>query len=211
MKEKWMPHIIAVAVFAVFIVLGLACATSPKVSGPVTFVDNVAVPDLSQAELFTKVKGYFDETFSKEYRNSNIWNSNQDSGIIRGKLVVDNVQHQDYLSRYNSTFTVEVKDGNYVISFTEPTIQGTGFISAEAREKTIQSYLAGANISAAAGLSNRTDEERRASWEKSVDSGYGSKTNPTDESPVKYDYQAVNFNEQWQKLAAELKRYVMVN
>jgi hypothetical protein len=30
MKEKWMPHIIAAEALAVFIVLGLACASAPK-------------------------------------------------------------------------------------------------------------------------------------------------------------------------------------
>ena len=35
MKEKWTPHIIAVMAFAVFIVLGLACATVPQQTGPV--------------------------------------------------------------------------------------------------------------------------------------------------------------------------------
>ena len=36
MNKKWMPHIIAAGVFAVFIVLGLACATTPN-SQSVTF------------------------------------------------------------------------------------------------------------------------------------------------------------------------------
>jgi len=34
MNKKWMPHIVAVGAFVVFVALGLACASSPSYSGP---------------------------------------------------------------------------------------------------------------------------------------------------------------------------------
>lgn len=218
MNKKWIPHAIAVAAFAVFIVLGLACAT--KVTGPITYSDEISVPMLTQEELFTKARGYFYEA-SRSPRSIIILMSEQSSGIIKGRLVVDNIQYGDELRRYNSIFTVEVFEGNYRITFADPTIQNIGFVSPLARERSFRAYLTG-NRAATSALSpltsnmlmpsnsniNQTEAEIRAEWASKYDF---SPSRPGPETPAQYDYQAEAFNEQWLKLATELKRFIMVD
>jgi tetratricopeptide (TPR) repeat protein len=61
MKEKWMPHIIAVTAFVVFIVLGLACATSDYRDYSIpqaylqTYSETVNVPGQEAADIGFKI------------------------------------------------------------------------------------------------------------------------------------------------------------
>jgi hypothetical protein len=50
MKEKWTPHIIAVTALTVFIVLGLACASTPKTPQEIVF--DSSIPQDQTATLF---------------------------------------------------------------------------------------------------------------------------------------------------------------
>ena len=194
----------------------IGCGTifAKKATEPITYSEQVNVSDSSQEEVFFKVKNFFDDAF-KRLRLSNIQLSDENSGIIKGKFVVDGIQHADQLLRYNSNFTVEANDGFYQITFTEPTIQDIGFISEQAKENAFQSYIVGykSSKSAMSPLTskvlmpsnsnlNRTDAEIRRDWEKE---NVFSSTNPSPERPAQYDYQAANFNTEWLKLATELK------
>jgi hypothetical protein len=72
MKEKWTPHIIAVAAFVVFIVLGLACASEPppKRSAPEVYTK---VPYSELKERIEQVKspgqGFLVEAYIAEWRD----------------------------------------------------------------------------------------------------------------------------------------------
>jgi len=51
MKEKWTPHIIAVGAFAVFIVLGLACANEGSTTD---YKETVSFPGMKKSEVYVK-------------------------------------------------------------------------------------------------------------------------------------------------------------
>jgi len=219
MKEKMdgniSSHKVTVFLFIVFVVLGLACATKPKnLDELTTYSKTIEVNDLSQQELFVKVKTYFDNTFKGD-RNFSILSSNQNTGIINCKLAVDGIIYGEQRQRYNSIFKVEVGDGNFKITFSEPTIQNIGYVSEYAKEKDFQAYLVGYKGTSSAlnpltnklplpsnSNINKTDAEIRAEWEKK---NVFSSTNPGPSSPVRYDYQVKNIREQWDRITNELK------
>jgi hypothetical protein len=215
MKEKRVFHFIAAGALAVFIMFGFSCSSfiAQKVTEPITYSEQITVPDVSRAELFDKAKNFFDEFF-RGLGNSGVRSSDKDSGIINGKAVNDSITHVDQRMRYNSIFTVEVSDGSCKITFTEPTVQSIGYVSVQAKETAFQSYMVGyRSVPKIGGVmmpSNvpQTNEEIRAEWERK---NVFSADNPGPETPAQYDYQANNFNQMWLSLTAEFKKAVTGN
>ena len=221
MDRTGLPHIITVVSFVVFIVLGLACASKPKnIEELTTYSENIEVNGLSQSEIFFKVKMFFDEAF-KGLTLSAIQTSDQNNGIINGKLVTDKFQHANKQLRYNSMFTIEIRDEECQITFTNPTIQDIGFISEQAKEIAFQNYMLGRRaVSSALSLVtsnvmmssnqqvNLSNEQIRAEWEKN---NVFSSNNPSVERPVQYDYQILNIRGEWEKLVNELKYSITQN
>jgi len=218
-KNFWVGTLSLVLVFGMAIITSCSTLIAQKVTEPITYTELIQVPGMSQTEVFTSAKMYFDAAF-RESGYSSIQVSDQDSGIIKGKLAIDGFPRGDYLYRYNSTFTVEARDDSCRITFTEPTIQDIGFASPQAKEMAFQGYLMGykGSLSAMSPLTskvmmpsnsklNQTDDELRAEWE----SNNPSSSNPGPERPAQYDYQAENFRGEWIKLAAQLKRSITAN
>ena len=217
MDGNGLPHGITALAFVMFIVLGLACASTPdNLNELTTYSELIEAHGLSQLEVFDKVILFFYEAF-KGQTNSVIQVSDQNSGIIKGKLVVDGVRRNDYLYRYNSIFTVEISDETCKITFTEPTTQNIGFVSEQAKETAFRSYLTGRRASGAAvsqltgvstSSSTQTDAEIRREWEtKNV----FSITKPGNESPVRYDFEVENVRGQWTNFINRLKEAISVD
>jgi len=214
LKGKSLPHSITVIAFMVLIVLGLACASTPKdLDDLTTYTEVIELSGLSQEDVLIKIQDAL-----TEFSNTNIEKYDQDSGIINGKLVVDGIIYGDQVQRYNSTFTVEVKDEKYQITFINPTIQDIGFVSEQAKERAFQSYLIGYNVTSSALSSltknvimpsnsniNKTEAEIRAEWEKGK---VFSSTNPSSERTVRYDYQVENVRKQWLDLTNKLRNTI---
>ena len=207
MNKKLFSHIIAVGAFAVFIVLGLASvASSPKVAEePISHSELIEVSGLSQAELFNKVNIYFRGSSSGQ-RNLLIQSHDQDSFSIKGKLIVDNIRQGDELYRHNSTFMVEVTEGNCRITFTEPTRQSIGFVSEQAKAMAFNGYLIGFRAVPTFGLvQTKTDAQLRTEWEEK---NVFSPSKPGPERPIIREHQAGNFREQWKIISNELKIFI---
>jgi len=70
MKEKLTPHIIAVTAFVVFIVLGLACASSQYRDYPIpdnlkkTYSETIVVPNMPAEELYLKIHLFLTENIN---------------------------------------------------------------------------------------------------------------------------------------------------
>jgi hypothetical protein len=102
-----------------------ACATSgAKVTEPVTYNEVVEVADISQDILYTRANMWFVDAFRSA--ESVIQFSDKESGVIKGKYIGDNVMAGIYVCKIASTVTVEIRDGRYRISFTDPTYQYVG-------------------------------------------------------------------------------------
>jgi hypothetical protein len=102
-----------------------SCATSgAKVTEPITYAEVVEVADLSQDTLYTRANMWFVDAFRSA--ESVIQFSDKTSGIIKGKYIGDNVMAGVYVCKISSTVTVEVKEGRYRISFTDPFYQYIG-------------------------------------------------------------------------------------
>ena len=217
-----------IGVILIIDILLVGCASlfsslfGQEVSEPITYSEQVELPNLSQDEAFNKAKNYFDNIF-RGSRLSNVQFSDQNSGIIRGKLVVDGIQHASELYRYNSIFTVDISDEYYKISFSEPTTQKIGFISEQAKEMSFQNYLRGYRLGSSAmspltsGVMmpensnlNRTNAEIRAEWERE---NVFSSSNPSPERPAENDFRATspNFYTQWERFANDLKNSIKMN
>jgi len=122
MKKKWMPHIIAVTAFVVFIVLGLACVSVTKAKdADLIYSETVNVPEVSAADLFVKVNLWLINALKEE--ESKIQRSDISSGVITATHTFwtkwGSKSHPlDTLVL--STITINVKDNGYVLSFSNP-------------------------------------------------------------------------------------------
>jgi hypothetical protein len=102
-----------------------ACATSgTKITDPIVFSEVVDVPDVEQSTLYTKVNMWFVDAFKSA--DSVIQFSDKESGVIKGKYIGDNIMAGIYICKISSTVTVEIKDGKYRISFSDPIYQYIG-------------------------------------------------------------------------------------
>jgi len=137
MKRKWTPHIIAVTAFVVFIVLGLACATTAKAKdADLTYSEMVNVPGVSAEDLYMKANLWFTDTFKGPNTDriprpgfyipemSRIINADKNKGSIQAHYTFL-TDEQDLGSIYQiiiiySTVEIQVSDGQYRLSFSNP-------------------------------------------------------------------------------------------
>jgi archaellum component FlaF (FlaF/FlaG flagellin family) len=111
----------------VFGVLGISCATTgEKITEPLRYSEVVEIADVSDSELYTKVNMWFVDVFNNA--GSVIQFSDKESGVIKGKYIGDNIVEGVYICKLTTTITVEIKDGKYRISFTDPMYQYIGSI-----------------------------------------------------------------------------------
>ena len=114
--------------------------------------------------------------------------------------------------------TIEVRDGDFQITFTEPTVQQIGFISQQAKDRAFKTHLASYRrtsraIAPPSGMlmpsnAEKTDAQLRSEWESTY---VNSSTNPGPESPLRWAYQYEYAKREWEKLATELRRAVGTN
>ncbi|MCL2792034.1 MAG: hypothetical protein FWD87_02990 [Spirochaetaceae bacterium] len=144
-------------------------------------------------------------TMQRGQTSSSIQVSDQNAGIIKGKLVVDRTFGQE-LNRLNSIFTIEISDGNFRITFTEPTTQNMGFVSEQAKENAFQLHLIGFRAVPTFGLvTPLSDAEVRANWDREYNF---SSSNPGPERPARSDN---NFRQDWIRLTNDLRRSITAN
>jgi len=178
----------------------LACASKPdNLDELTTYSEIIEISNISQMEVFIKTNDAF-----RGFKNIKIQSSDENSGIIKGKLVVDGITHGDQILRYNSLVTVAIKDRMVKITFNEPTIQNIGYVSEQAKENAFRNYMMGYRTVPTVGQP-KTNEQLRMEWEQK---NVFSSNNPGNERPVQYDYQIKNVQQQWENLIKELRRAV---
>ena len=105
-------------IFPLVMVLFLACASGANVTEPLTYSEVVDVTGVSQSDLFIKANLWFVDAFRDA--GSVIQFSDRESGVISGKYIGNRFMIGMYFFQISSTITVEVRDGRYRISFTDP-------------------------------------------------------------------------------------------
>jgi hypothetical protein len=132
MKGKWTPHIIAASAFVVFIVLGLACASSAK-SADVDVSETVNVPGVSAADLYMKVNLWCSDTFKGPpepsltvtfdvpWERSRIISSDKNKGVIQASYTFFTDMKDQYgvyqVFIVYSSVEIQVRDGQYRLFF----------------------------------------------------------------------------------------------
>jgi hypothetical protein len=87
-----------------------------------SYIEIINVPDLSSSDLYKMINTWFVQEFKGD---SNIAFSDKDSGVISGNYVFRSDEHAN-MYIMSSTITVEIKDGRYRISCTDPKAQIIG-------------------------------------------------------------------------------------
>jgi len=132
MKGKLTPHIVAAGTFIVFIVLGLACASSAK-TVDLTYSETVKVPGVPAADLYTKVNLWFSDNFKDPEvpypgffipEKSRITVADKNKGVIQAHytFLTDEQKISDILQIIiiYSTVEIQISDGQYRLFFSNP-------------------------------------------------------------------------------------------
>jgi len=108
--------------FIVCFLVTLSCVTSgskEKITEPVIFAEIVEANGISQETLFTRTNMWLVDVFRNA--ESVIQFSDKESGVIKGKYIDNGILDGMFICRVYSTITIEIREGRYRISFSDPT------------------------------------------------------------------------------------------
>jgi hypothetical protein len=104
------------------------CVSGPELSSSTKYEEVIDVPDVSKGDLFTKVNMWMVDAFNNA--DSVIQYSDKESGVLKGKytftVTIANLGIVGDIYNYQSTLTIEVRDGRCRVSFADPNYEHRG-------------------------------------------------------------------------------------